>query len=220
MSLICIPPAHTPGFRWAASGMIVATIALAATATIATGGPVAERCVAGSVPLVVGRQALLVRKASAGDRAELSACRRGSRGVVRLGATYGDAVRPHAGARSTLTGAAVGGSVVAAGFEVVASGCIYERGCGDVPRQVLRIADTSARTLRRIPLRGTLTALTVAADGSATFRVDEFACTSTYRAAPSPGSDVRLLSRVPTRVPVATGLLLCAEVREPQASDS
>ncbi len=199
------PDGHAPGLR-AVSGLVGVAIALAAAAPAATGGPVAERCVAGSVPLVVGRQALLVRRASPGGRAELYACRRGSRRIVALGATFGDRVRPNARARSTLTVAAIGGRVVAAGFEVVANGCLYERGCGDVPRQVLRIADTSAGTLRRIPLRGPLSALAVAADGSATFRVDEYACTSTYQTAPSPGSAVRLLSRVPTRVSAQTGL--------------
>lgn len=197
--------------RRAASAVIGAALAVTVAVPAASGGPVADRCVAGSVPVVVGQQALLVRKAGAGDRAELSACRRGSRRGVRLGAAYGNAAGPHAGARSTLTAAAVGGSVVAAGFEVVAGGCLYERGCAVAPRQVLRIADTRAGTLRRIPLRGTLTALTVAADGLTTFGVDEFDCTSTYRAAPAPGSASRLLSRVPTRVPATTGPPLCAQ---------
>ncbi len=185
-------------------------VALAAAAPAAIGGPLARRCVARSTPLLVGRRALLVRREAQGDRVELSACRRGGRGAVALGATYGNDVSTNARARSTLTGAAIGGSVVAAGFEVVVNGCLYERGCADPPRQVLRIADTSARTLRRIPLRGTLDALTVAADGQATFRVDEFACTSSYRTAAAPGAEIRLLTRVPTRVTGATGLSLCA----------
>ncbi len=176
-------------------------IALAATAPVATGGPVAERCVAGSVPVVVGRHALLVRRASSGGRAELSACNRGSRGAIRLGATYGNGLSPRAHARATLLATAIGAGVVAAGFEVVTSGCLYERGCAEVRRQVLRIADTRAGTLRRIPLHGTLSALSVDTGELTTFRVDEFTRTSTYRTAASAGSPIELLRRVATRVP-------------------
>ena len=196
--------------RRAASGVLGVAITLAGAAPSASAGPVAERCVPRSVTLVTGTRALLVLKRTSDDRAQLYACRRGSHQVIRVGATYGNATGPHAGARSTLTAAAAGGTVVAAGFEVVASGCLYERGCAEAPRQVLRIADTSARTLRRIPLHGTLTALTVAADGLTTFSVDEFACTSTYRAEARPGSDTEVLSRVPTRIAGAGGLALCA----------
>ncbi len=181
-----------------------------AVAPSATAGPLAERCVAGSVPLLVGTHALLVRRTSPGGRAELSACRRGSLRAIRLGATYGSDAGPDGGARSALTGAAIGGRVVAAGFEVDGGGCVYDRGCADAPRQVLRLADTNARTLRRIPLRGTLSAVKVTPGGLADFRVDEFACTSTYRTAARPGSAILLLSRVPTRVSGATGQRLCA----------
>jgi hypothetical protein len=127
---------------------------------------------------------------------------------VRVGATFGEG--PNAHARSTLLAAAVGGTVVAAGFEVVAHGCIYERGCGDAPRQVLRIADAAAGTLRRVPLRGALILVAVAGDGGATFRVDEFACTSTYRTGPAPGSAIVLVSRIATRVSAGAGAPLCA----------
>jgi len=191
------------------AGVVLAAIVLAGAAPSALAGPLARRCVPGSTPLLVGKRALLVRRASQGDRAELSACRRGSHRAVALGATYGNDVSTNARARSTLTGAAIGGSVVAAGFEALVNGCLYARGCGDAPRQVLRIADTSALTLRRIPLLGTLDDVTVAADGQATFRVDEFACTSTYRTAPQPGSAIDLLGRVPTRVPGTDAVRLC-----------
>jgi hypothetical protein len=184
-----------------------AALAAALVAATASGGPVAQRCAPGSAAVVAGTEALLVRRAGSGDRAELLACRRGAGNAVRLGSTYGNGPNPRA--RSTLVAAAVGGTVVAAGFEVVAHGCIYERGCADAPRQVLRIADTSAGTLRRIPLHGSLIVVAVASDGRSTFRVDEFACTSTYRATAVPGSTVVLVGRVATRVPGGAGLLLC-----------
>lgn len=157
--------------------------------------------------MVAGGQALLVRRAAGAGRAELAACGRASHRIVRLGSTFGEG--PNAHARSTLLTAAVGGTVVAAGFEVVAHGCIYERGCGDAPRQVLRIADTAAGTLRRVPLHGSLILVAVAPDGAATFRVDEFTCTSTYRTAAAPGSAVALVSRIATRVLAGAGAPRC-----------
>jgi len=200
-----LPP--RAAIRRAACVLGVAACALAATGPGAAGGPIARRCLAGGTPLVAGRQALLVRGAAAGGRAELAACGRPQGRRVRVGATFGEG--PNAHARSTLLTAAVGGTVVAAGFEVVAHGCIYERGCGDAPRQALRIADTAAGTLRRLPLHGTLLVVAVGADGTATFRVDEFACTSTYRTGAVPGSAVALVSRVATRVPAGAGAPLC-----------
>ncbi len=191
----------------AACCLAIAAGAVASTGPAALSGPLAQRCVPGGTLVVGGRQALIVRRAVSRDRADLLACRRGSRKAVRLGATYGNSPNPRA--RSTLLAAAVGGTIAAAGFEVVAHGCLYERGCADAPRQVLRIADTRAGTLRRIPLRGSLIVVAAATDGRATFRVDEFACTSTYRATAVPGSAVVLVSRIATRVPGRAGLQLC-----------
>ncbi len=197
---------------------VVAAIALAVAASTAVGGPLARRCIAGGVPLLVGKRALLVRTAASADRDALYACRRGARRGLALGATYGNDVSTNPRARSTLTGAAIGGSVVAVGFEVALNGCLYAHGCAGAPRQVLRLADTNARTLRRIPLRGTLSAVTVSAGGIASFRVDEFACTTTYRTAASPGSHIRVVRRVPTRVPGADGVRLCS-VRGARTAD-
>ena len=164
----------------------------------------------GSVPVIAGKRALLVRRAGPGDRAELFACRRGSRRAVALGATYGNAVSTNARARSTLVGAATGGTVVAAGFEVLVNGCLYARGCGDAPRQVLRVADTRAVTLRRIPLHGSLDAVSVGDDGRVTFRVDEYACLSDYRTDARSGAGIELLRRVPARAAQPGGTPLCA----------
>jgi len=64
-----------------------AALAIAAMAPNASAGPLARRCVAGSTPLAVGAQVLVVKRV-AGSRIELSVCRRGSRRALRLGATF------------------------------------------------------------------------------------------------------------------------------------
>jgi hypothetical protein len=158
----------------------------------------AERCLAGGALLAAGPRALLVGGPVRGGRAGVVACRRGKGIRVTVGSIYGEGDGTVGGARSSLLAAAVGGDIAAAAFEVAANGCVYVRGCADVPRQVVRIADTRARTLRRIPLHGTLSALRVSAAGATTFVVDEFACNSTYLTGAAPGGAVRLVRRVAT----------------------
>lgn len=208
------PPGTTGGLcrRTAAAGIVLTSLLAAEVLggpSVATGGPLAERCAHGGAAVLAGPRALLVRRPARAGRVVLLACRRGTGRPLRLGATFDADGSTSGGARSELTLAAIGGSVVAAGFDVVAEGCLYEGGCAVAPRQVLRIADTRAHTLRRIPLGGVLEVLTVARDGTATFRVDEFACVSTYRTRARPGEAVRLLRRVAARVVAGAGTPGC-----------
>lgn len=183
-----------------ASTIVAPPAAFTAVAPPDAVGAAAPRCVAGGVPLATGPQALLVRRA-AGSRTELWACRRGSRRALRLGLVFRTrtGAGTGGGARSAVVAAAVGGTVAAAAFLEGASGCIYEYGCAGAPRPVLRIADVARATVRRLPLTGALTALTVGPDGTVTYRVDELLRVSTYRTAAAPGAPVGLVGREPVR---------------------
>lgn len=164
-------------------------------------------CVAGGIPIATGSQVVVVKR-TVRDRTELWACRRGSRRPLALGATFRNGTGTSGGARSALLGLAAGGSVAAAAFVQGANGCIYDYGCADAPRRLLKIADVVRRTVRRLPLSGAPTAITVSPAGSVTFRVDEFLCLSTYRTTAAIGAPVDLVRRVAARVggPAAGGL--------------
>ncbi len=179
----------------AAAGLTSAAVLAATAASAASPAP---RCVAGGVPLATGPQVLLVKR-TAGSRTELWACRRGSRRALRLGMAFRNGTSTSGGARAALTAAAAGATVAAVGLVEGANGCIYEYGCADAPRPVLRIADVARRTVRRLPLTGALTALAVGPDGAVTYRVDELVRLSTYRTAAAPGARVELVGRVPAR---------------------
>lgn len=183
-----------------AGAALAAAGAPEAMAPGAAAAPPPTRCVVGGVTLASGPRVLLVTRA-AGRRAELWACRRGSRRALRVGTAFRNGTSTSGGARSALTAAAAGGTVAAAGLVEGANGCIYEYGCADAPRPVLRIADVARRTVRRLPLSGALAGLTVGPDGAVTYRVDELLFLSTYRTVAAPGARVEAVDRVPARRP-------------------